>query len=355
MDKNLNQSAGYDVGTMFCQMAQHDLSGKIVLSSVRNAFVEIPESDDVEDILSRNNWQWIRDGNSVFVIGEDSMQVAKLFPGKVEIRRPLQDGVLNKNEEKKNIVLASIIENQLGKASSENSIVTTCISSPCLDDSGDSVFHSARLKSMFSRLGWNVKVIEEGLAVILSERPCAIEEDGSESPYSGIGLSFGAGRANCMLAYKGMPIIGMSVSRSGDWIDKMVSSQTGTPISHVVDMKEKKLNFENLDLNNDVIFALDAYYDSMLRHVFSLFSKKFKEVKSEFNRPIDLVIAGGTSAPNGFERKVEKIIRSIDLPFKVNRVLKSKDPRNAVVTGLLVQAEIIKRKIEKGQIDRESI
>lgn len=348
-------SAGYDVGTMFCQMARQESNGTTYMSNVRNAFVEIPESEDVDEILNRNGWQWVRDGKNVFVIGEDSVQVAKLFPGKVEIRRPLQDGVLNKNEEKKNIVLASIIESQLGKATDENCVVTTCVSSPCVDSSSDSTFHAARLKGMFSRLGWNVKVIEEALAVILSERPCVVDDDGSEVPYSGIGMSFGAGRANCMLAFKGMPILGMSVSRSGDWIDRMVSEQTGTPLAQVMEIKEKKLNFNNIDMDNDVIFALDAYYDAMLKHVFGLFCKKFKEVKSDFNKPLDIVVAGGTSMPNGFEKKVESSIRSFDLPFKINSVKKSKDPRHSVVTGLLTQAEIVRRKLEKGQITKESI
>lgn len=348
-------SVGYDVGTMFCQLARQDANGSTFTSSVRNAFVEIPESEDIEEILSRNGWQWVRDGKSVFVIGEDSIQVAKLFPGKIEIRRPLQDGVLNKNEEKKNIVLASIIESQLGKAPDANSVVAICVSSPCIDSSGDNVFHSARLKSMFSRLGWNVKVIEEALAVILSERPCVIDDDGSEIPYSGIGISFGAGRANCILAFKGMPIIGMSVSQSGDYIDKMVSEQTGVPLAQVMDIKERKLDFNNIDMDNDVLFALDAYYDAMLRHVFNLFRQKFKEVKTEFNKPLDVILAGGTSMPNGFEKKVDSVIRSFDLPFQINNVKKSKDPRNSVVTGLLTQAEIVRRKLEKGQITKDSI
>ena len=106
----------------------------------------------------------------------------------------MQDGVLNKNEDKKNIILAKIIQDQCGKAPDAKSVVCTCISSPCIDiDSADNTFHSARLKGMFSRLGWNVKIIEEGLAVVLSERPTTKDVDGKEIPYSGMGVSFGAG------------------------------------------------------------------------------------------------------------------------------------------------------------------
>ena len=86
----------------------------------------------------------------------------------------------------------------------------------------------------------------------------------------------------------------------------------------------------------------------MLKHVFNLFSKKFMEIKTEFDMPLDIVVAGGTSMPNGFETRVEKIVRSMDLPFKVSLIKKSKDPRNSVVMGLLTQAAISQRKLDKG-------
>lgn len=349
-----SRAVGVDVGTMFFQTAEMN-GDKIQLSAVRNAFVEIPYSADLEDILSRNGWRYVHDGSQYFVVGDDCMQVAKLFPGSVEIRRPLQDGVLNREEPRKSLVLSGIIEAALGPAPDENSVVCTCVSSPCADAGQDSTFHSARLKAMFTRLGWNVKVIEEGLAVILSERPSVTLDDGTEVPFSGIGMSFGAGRANCVVAYKGMQVIGMSVSRSGDWIDKQVSEQTAMPVSQVIDFKERQLDFDNIDEENDVAFALDAYYDAMLRHVIVLFSKKFIEVKSQFDKPLDVVIAGGTSMPKGFERKLARIMKSVDIPFKIGDVRKASDPRNAVCSGLLTSAEIVRNRLVKGTITRDQI
>ncbi len=350
------EAIGYDVGTMFCQCAKQGSDGKVSISNVRNAFVEVPGGNDIEEILSRNGWQWVKDGNSYFVVGEDSLQVAKLFPGKVELRRPLQDGVLNRNEEKKNIILAKIIEDQCGKAPDGQSVVCTCISSPCVDiETADNTFHAARLKGMFTRLGWNVKIIEEGLAVVLSERPTTKDADGKELPYSGMGVSFGAGRANCVLAYKGMQIIGMSVQRSGDWIDKQVSQQTGVPLSQVMNKKETVLDLSKEDYDDDVLFALSAYYDAMLKYVFGNFVSKLKDVKTEFPYPIDIIVAGGTSMPKGFDVRVDKIVRSLKFPFAINKVSRSLSPRNSVVSGLLAQAEIIKRKIEKGSIKPEDI
>jgi hypothetical protein len=350
------EAVGYDVGTMFCQCAKQGADGKVSMSNVRNAFVEVPGGEDIEEILARNGWQWIKDGKSYFVVGEDSLQVAKLFPGKVELRRPLQDGVLNRSEDKKNVILAKIIEDQCGKAPDAQSVVCTCISSPCIDmDTADNTFHSARLKGMFARLGWNVKIIEEGLAVILSERPTTKDAEGKEIPYSGMGISFGAGRANCVLAYRGMQILGMSVQRSGDWIDKQVSQQTGIPISQVMNKKETILDLCRDDYDDDLLFALSAYYDSMIKYVFNNFAMKLKDVKTEFSYPIDIVVAGGTSMPKGFDVRVEKVIRSLNLPFSINKVSRSLSPRNSVVSGLLTQAEIVKRKLEKGLIKPEDI
>ncbi len=348
----MSRAVGNDCGTMFFQTAERDKDGSIKLKEIRNAFVELEASEDVEQVLEQNNWQYLKDGNKYFVIGEDSMKVARIFPGKVELRRPMQNGVLNKGEDKKMLVMAKMIETSIGKAPDESSVVCTCVSSEPVDDGVDNTFHKARLEGMFKRLGWNVKIIEEGHAVILCERPVLIEENGNSVPYSGLGISFGAGKVNCVLAYRGLPIIGMSATRSGDWIDKKVSDQTDTPISQVISIKEKKLDFNNIDYDDDVIFALNAYYTNMLEYVFKNFAKKFSKVKSQFDAPIDIVIAGGTSMPKGFRDKVEEVVSSLDLPFEIKDVIQSKDPRNAVVKGLLTQAIITHKKMKKDKMDK---
>ncbi len=216
MEKNKTKSrvVGVDIGTAFFQVAEMSSDNNIVYKTIRNAFVELPETDDTQEILKNNGWRWIKDGDHYYVIGEDSLKVSKLFPN-IELRRPMQDGILNKSEEKKMIILSELIEKSIGKAPDDKSIVCTCVSSQCVDTSGDSTFHKVRVQGMFKRLGWNVKVIEEGQAVVLSERPTVVEEDGTESPYSGIGISFGGGRSNCVLSYKGLQVLGLSVQRSG--------------------------------------------------------------------------------------------------------------------------------------------
>jgi len=340
----MSRAIGVDVGTFFFQTAEKKQE-EIEIKTVRNAFVELEASEDIEQVLKQNKWQYVRDEKRFYVIGEDSMRVARMFPGKVELRRPMQDGVLNKGEKKKMLVMAQMIESSIGKAPDDKSLVCFCVSSKAVDNEVDNVFHRARLEGMIKRLGWKTKVIEEGYAIILNERPIMIEPDGTESPYSGISCSLGAGKANCVLAYKGLSILGISATRCGDWLDKKVSDQTDKPISQVTNIKETKLDFNNIDYDDDIIFALDAYYTNMIEYVFKNFAVKFAEVKSEFETPLDIVLAGGTSMPKGFREKIEKVIRNLDLPFKIKDVIQSKDPRNSVVRGCLIQAIISQKRL----------
>lgn len=336
---------GVDVGTMFFQVSKED-NGKIRYKTIRNTFVELPDTGDTEELLENNNWQYVKDGDNYYVIGEEALKVARLFP-KIELRRPLQGGVLNPEEEKKMIVLAKMIESSIGKADKdETSVVCTCVSSESVDDSVNSKMHQARLKSMFQRLGWDVKIIEEGMAVILSERP-VIEEDGKEIPFSGIGVSFGGGRTNLVLAYKGVQILGFSVQMGGDWIDDQVVQQINEPITKITSYKENELDFDNIDYDSDLCFALDVFYGSLIENVFNTFAEKFKKIDTQFDAPLEIVVAGGTSMPSGFVSKVKEVIDGIDLPFTIKDVKHAKDPRNTVARGLLAQAQAHALKLEK--------
>lgn len=341
-----SRCAGVDPGTMFFQTAE-EVDGNIETKIVRNAFVEIKETDDLEEQLQRNGWQYVKDGKSFFVIGEDSIRVANMFPG-TELRRPLQDGVLNKSEDKKMLILTEIARSAIGKAPSANSVVATCVSSESVDGSVDSKFHRSRIQGIFKSLGWHVKVIEEAFAIILSEGP-TVEEEGESIPYSGIGVSFGAGRVNCVAAYRGMQVqgLGMSAARSGDWVDARVSEAIGESISQVTRVKETKLDFDDIDYDDDIVFALNTYYEEMIKYVFGRFAAQFAKVKPKFEGPVPIVVAGGTTMPKGFCNKLREVIEGLDLPFEVKEVVHASDPREAVVRGCLIQAQITQRKLHK--------
>lgn len=355
MAKSETRVIGLDPGTAFFQTAEALEGDKIMFKTIRNVFVQLQETDDIDDVLKQNKWHHIKDDHDYYIIGEDALRVAKMFPGKVEMRRPMQDGVLNKNEEKKILVMNELIKSSIGDIKGSKSLVCFCVSSPSVDGSMDSEFHKGRLTGMIKALGCDVKVIEEGFAVCLAERPTIMDSDGKEAPYSGISCSCGAGRTNIVLTYKGVQILGMSVKMGGDYIDKKVSEQLDIPLSQIISKKEKELNFNNLNENDEVLFAYSIYYENYLQNVFNIFAKKFMEVKSQFESPLDIIFAGGTACVPGFDKKAEKVIKELKLPFQIKDVKVSKDPRNSVVTGCLKSALLYQRKINKSDSDISNI
>ncbi len=142
----------------------------------------------------------------------------------------------------------------------------------------------------------------------------------------------------------------MSCAISGDYIDKNVSEQTGCPISQVIDAKEKKFNFNNIDMEDDILFALDTYYEKMMTFVLKNFSKKFMEVKSQYDYPFEIVVAGGTSMPEGFCKKLESVIKKMQLPFQIKSVKHARNPRNSVVEGLLIASKVAHKKSKEDSL-----
>ena len=115
------RAVGIDPGTMFFQTAEMKGGDEISFQEIRNAFIELDETEESTEALSQNNWKYIHDESEgkYYVLGEDALKMAKMFPGKLELRRPMKDGVLNKGEGKKMLVLSDIIERSLGRPTDE--------------------------------------------------------------------------------------------------------------------------------------------------------------------------------------------------------------------------------------------
>jgi hypothetical protein len=61
-------------------------------------------------------------------------------------------------------------------------------------------------------------------------------------------------------------------------------------------------------------------------------------VKSE--NPVDIVIAGGSSAPNGFVELVREVIKEAKLPIEIGEIRRPDDHLYAVARGCLIAAEV---------------
>lgn len=144
---------------------------------------------------------------------------------------------------------------------------------------------------------------------------------------------------NVCYAIFGTPVFSFSIVNSGDWIDKQTANATGESIAFINKEKTK------IDLTKEpstfIERAIITQYRLMIENTISGIKKGLEgsDKKAHLDEPIDFVVAGGVSSPNGFEQLFAKVLEEAKLPIKVNKVIKPKDPLYSVARGALVAAE----------------
>jgi len=357
---------GLDVGTMFLVKAEEDeLVDGTGFTVERNVFLQAATTDDTEETLKENHWAYAKHDDEYYILGEDALKLKNLLTvgskresdnivmTKVgDLRRPMQNGILNTSEEKLSIaIIQKIIANLVGKPSQPNEVLCYCAPGDPVDSNLSVVFHKGILTKFLSSLGYHVECVPEALAIIFSECPTVEDDavDGGEAPFSGISFSFGAGMCNICFAYKKLPLIAFSVARSGDWIDREASKVAGVDQAAMTRYKESHFDLNNVDYSNMKDAALDIFYSNMIEHALSNFSEKFNQLDrdSQTTAPLEIVVAGGTASIPGFLEKFKEVLSEKELPFNVKNVKMAAEPLYTVASGCLAKAISVENKKAK--------
>lgn len=358
-------AAGLDIGTMFLQSARDDGKGGIIYTEVRDCYREIEYDEEFEDQMKAQGSHYIREGERLYVLGNEAYIQAGMAEvgaglvsgGREVLSRPMKDGILNPESPK----IALSILRELEKAALEKGIgparpgeiLYFSIPANPVDSLINNTFHSKMAERYLNGLGYDARPVGEGLAVVYAENPKMHAPEG-DIPFTGIGISLGAGQGNFCLAERGIPLDEFSVCRSGDWIDANVARMTGQPKTKVLRCKEKKLNFNKIDENDDIILALECYYEELINYVFGHFAKRFAGNKGSIEHPIDIILSGGTASPPGFDKKVKIMLAKMDLPFEIGdiRLAGNGDTKKLLQTvarGCYIRAKQAAKKIMAGK------
>ncbi len=353
-----------DIGTCFivgAEMREDENGNSVeVFTSERDAFFSMPNEDFAEEMLSKAGAFYLVKGDQLYVVGEDALKFAMVTGNQEAYRRPMAAGVLNPGEEDAVSMIQVMIEGVIGRASFEGEVCAVTIPANPVDDSFDTTYHQMVLTRFLESLGYEVKVINEALAIIYAENPTVTTSTGEVIPFSGIGVSFGAGMVNLVAAYRAKQLVAFSAGRSGDWVDAQVAKVTNMPKSRVMNIKEKEFDMGKTDQAKDpqkqrVLQALEIYYEDLIRYVLENFKVQFKQAKASFDEPIEIIVAGGTASPPGFVQKFEEVLKKIDMPLPIKRVRLAKDPLKAVAAGALIAAiSQEKKKLAKMQREQQN-
>lgn len=207
------------------------------------------------------------------------------------------------------------------------------------DESNDKVLQKIFIEDGFC-CGYVQKIEHEEYEGIVYD--LQVEEDHSFSgPYLTI-HNCGAGMVNICYAMYGAPIFQFSIVNSGDWIDKMASKAIGEETTTYVNREKvhADLTLENPDTL--VQRAIKTQYEIMIQHTVAGIKKGIEEAgnKARSEKPIDVVVAGGTSMPKGFDVLFRKVLEQAKITnFNLGEVIRPQDPLYSVARGCLIAAE----------------
>lgn len=326
---NIQKGRGLDVGTAFIYCAQKTVS-QVTFRIQRDAFFDIEHSDFTQGMLEKSNIRHILGKDRIYVIGDDAIKFANVFGRNP--RRPMKSGVISPQEEEALPIIKAIIKSVLGSPTEKGELCYYSIPGTPIDVDFDVIYHQSIIKSFLEEWGYKPKPINEGLAVIFSEL--------AEDDFTGMGISFGGGMVNICLAMMASPAFSFSVAKAGDWIDEEVSRATNVPISRVTTFKENSFNLEKPEATmTKVEQALSIYYNHLIEYILEQIKKEFeRSVIPEFEKPIPIVVSGGTAMPSGFLERFKKILGKANFPLEVKEIKLASYPLYTVAKGSLIAA-----------------
>src|SRR5271165_1786438 len=314
-EKVNNSAVGLDVGTSRICLAQR-VGEEYQYETQLNAFVTIPFSKLTENVLKKEKVPHTVKGAEIVVHGNESDRFADLL--NVETRRTMDKGVLNPAEADSLGMLRKIVESLVDPVKDRQKLCFTVPAAP-LGAEDNLTYHEATLRRILTDLGYEVKSINEGLAVIYSEL--------ESSNYTGIGISCGGGLCNVCVAYLSVPVLSFSIPRAGDYIDMSAASITGERANRVRMTKEDSFHFNGF-FADKMQQALSVYYDEMIQSLVQAMKQAFANPRNlpKQNRPLPIVVSGGTALPNGFLARFEKILMEAELPIPTADIRLAADP-----------------------------
>jgi actin-like ATPase involved in cell morphogenesis len=319
---------GVDVGTSKVVAARR--KGKETESAAElNAFIPVAYSRFTETILGQNDIAYYREGDELIIYGTATEKFANMF--NAESRRPMADGVINARERFAMPVLEAILRKVLPKAKAAGDVLAFSVPAAPEGQGTNLTFHEATLRQHFEAMGYRAVAINEGLAVIFAEL--------EDQNFTGIGISCGGGMCNVTLAYLSIPTLMFSITKGGDSIDSAVGAVVNQHATRVKALKEEGLDLTRAP-KDKLDKALHIYYEDLVESLVEALrravSSSDKLPRSE--RPLSLVLSGGSAKPRGFKELFERTLKSRSLPIAIGEVRMASDPLTATARGALIAA-----------------
>lgn len=325
----LELGKGLDVGTANLISAVQDREGNLYVKSQRNAFIDIDQDDFTRNMLTKLGVQYVILSDRMIVVGDPAFELANIFNR--DTRRPMARGVLSPDEEDALPIMKLLIEKLLGAPQKAGETCFFSVPADPIDNPAmNAIYHEKMFQDLLTRLGYNATPLKEGHAVVLAEL--------ADDMFTGIGISCGGGMHNICVSYQAVNILSFSTARGGDWIDANVAQVLGIKKSKATAIKEKGVDLRSP--KNREQQAVEIYYRDLISYTLRNIKERFesKADRPNFEDPVDIVFAGGTSMVGGFVDVVREELAKMRFPIPIKNVRRADDPLHSVAKGCLVAA-----------------
>jgi actin-like ATPase involved in cell morphogenesis len=333
---------GFDCGTYHIVCCRRTEDDGFSYKKEVNAFLEMPlENRFVFNMMKNAGVPLIENPEAKigYALGEAAVNMAYTMT-QIELKRPMKDGCLNPRERSAQQIMNVMCHSLIGEIDEDGSILYYSVPANAINQETDADYHGKVLEAMFrsyrSDKGYKLDPhpINEALALVYAEL--------GNKNWTGLAASFGAGMINVCYAIYGAPIFQFSIVNSGDWIDKMASKAIGEETTTYVKREKMHADLTEENPNSLVQRAIKTQYEIMIQHTVSGIRRGIEEMgnKARSEQPIDMVIAGGTSMPKGFDKLFRKILEQSKITsMKIGEVIRPEDPLFSVARGCLIAAE----------------
>lgn len=332
---------GFDCGTYNLVCCRRDEKTNPVYKREVNAFIEMPlENKFVFNMMKKAGVPLIEreEAGLAYALGEAAVNMAYTMD-RIELKRPMYRGCLNPQEKFAQQIMSIMMHGMLDDLKEDKEVLCYSVPANAVNEETDADYHNIILKAVFDSFtdskGRKIDAhpVNEALALVYAELKA--------KQWTGIGISFGAGMVNLCYAIYGNPVFQFSIVNSGDWIDKQAAKASGESIAYI-NKEKNKLNLAE-DQDSLVLRAIKAQYEIMIQRTVSEIKKGVEKAGSKAHapHPVDIVVAGGTASPLGFEQLFESHFKKAAIPLEVGSIIKPKDPLYSVARGCLLAAENI--------------
>ncbi len=333
----MSKGKGLDIGTNMLVVGMLNEEDAPFFKKERDAFYSISPKSEVNKnsiitSLNKRGANFILDEktNNIIVVGEDALEIA--IERNDVAKRPLQRGIISPKEKASLPMLKLIIKSLVGKAQKDEVLIYSVPAKP-IDSVFNIIYHTEIMNKYLSEMGYIAQPINEGFAIALSEL--------LDDELTGICLSYGAGMTNICVVHEGDPLVEFSVTRSGDFIDQSVGEALDISPSLVQLEKEAGVNLNKP--TNQIMEAVAVYYTSVINYTLENIIYELDRRKKEmplFRAPVPIVVSGGLALADGFVKKVESCLNSMDFPLKIAGVKRAENPMTAVANGALLASQL---------------